>query len=377
MKKFLSLLFFFSLLLLLTSCGKKGPIQPPVVKVPQKIEDFEAKQQGDKIILRWKNPLSYSDGSPLPEIKEIEIWLLEESRESKESVEESSLQQRETPPKISLEDFKKKSRLEKIIKKEKFPEHRPKYSKDALEFGYLYKLLEENFTLKCLIFALRVKDRRGKLSEFSKLLSVKPRIVPLPPQEVQSALYQDRIEIHWKEPERNIDNSSPAKVKGYHIYRRKEGELFSRLNSSVIKENKFSDTDFLFGETYYYMVRASLTESPPFWESAGSGTTEVLAEDIFAPQAPSGLISVAGEDFVSLSWDINKEKDLQGYKVWRKEEGQEEYILLTPQPIQENIYNDYAVEKSRIYHYAITAQDINGNESEKSETLSEEIKEER
>jgi len=376
MKKFLLLLIISFLLFLFPSCGKKGPIQPPVIKVPQKIEDFEAKQQGDKIILRWKNPVSYSDGSPLSEIKEIEIWLLEEPGKSKEAAEESSQEEQERLPQISWQDFKENSKLEKAIKKEKFSEYLRKHSKDSLEFEYLYKLPEENFTLKRLIFALKVEDRRGKSSEFSKLLSVKPRIVSLPPQEVQSTLYKDRIEIHWKEPERNIDNSSPAKVKGYNIYRRKEGELFNRVNSSLIKENKFSDTDFVFGETYYYMVRASCTESSPFWESAGSGTTEVLAEDIFAPQAPSGLISIAGEDFVSLSWDVNKEKDLQGYKVWRKEEGQEEYILLTPQPTRENIYNDYAVEKNKRYHYAITAQDINGNESEKSETQSEEIKEE-
>ena len=376
MKKFLSLLFFFSFLLLLTSCGKKGPIQPPVVKIPQKIEDFEAKQQGDKIILRWKNPLSYSDGSPLSEIKDIEIWMLEEPEKSKEAAEESFLEEKERLPQISLQDFKENSKLEKAIKKEKLSEYLRKHSKDSREFEYLYKLPEENFTLKRLIFALKVKDRRGKSSEFSELLSVKPRIVSLPPQEVQATLYPDRIEIYWEEPERNIDNSYPAIVKGYNIYRRKEGELFSRVNSSLIKEYKFSDTDFLFGETYYYMIRASCTESSPFWESVDSATTEVLAEDIFAPQAPSGLICIAEEDFVSLSWDVNEEKDLKGYKVWRKEEGQEEYILLTSQLIRENIYNDYAVEKNKRYHYAITAQDINGNESEKSATQSEEVKEE-
>jgi len=371
-----TLIIFFSLLLVLSFCGKKGPIQPPIIRIPQKVKNFEAKQRGDRIILHWTNPVAYSDGSPLSEIKEIEIWLWEKPIKLKETTEESSQEKRKSPPKISLEEFKEKSILEKVIEKEKFPEHQRHFNQVSLGFEYLYKLPESNFALKRFIFALKVKDKRKKSSEFSKMRSVKPRIIPLPPREVQSAVYEDRIEIHWKEPERNIDDSTPAEVKGYNIYRKKEGEFFSRLNSSLIKENKYSDKDFLYGDVYLYMVRASSTGSSPFWESADSGTTEVLAEDIFTPKAPTGLISGAGEDFISLSWDINKEKDLLGYRVWRRGEAQEEYILLTSQAIQENIYNDYAVEKNERYHYAITAQDINGNESEKSETVSEEIKEE-
>jgi hypothetical protein len=83
-----TLIIFSSLILILSFCGKKGPIQPPVIKVPQKIENPEAKQRGDNILLRWANPTAYSDGSPLSEIKEIEIWLLEETEESEESAEE-------------------------------------------------------------------------------------------------------------------------------------------------------------------------------------------------------------------------------------------------------------------------------------------------
>jgi predicted small lipoprotein YifL len=371
-----TLLIFFSLLLALSSCGKKGPIQPPVIKVPQQVENFEAKQRGDRIILHWANPEAYSDGSALSEIKEIEIWLLEETRESKETTEKASQEEKKAPPKISLEEFKERSKLEKVIKRDEFPDFQLQFNKDSFGFEYGYELPEKNLTLKRYIFALKVKDKRDKSSDFSKRLSVKPRIIPLPPQEVQLALHEDRIEICWREPEKNIDHSSPAGVRGYNIYRKKDGEFFNRLNSSLIKENKYSDKDFLFGEVYHYLVRASSTESSPFWESADSGTVKILAEDVFAPAPPSGLILVAGEDFISLSWDISREKDLVGYNVWRTDENQEEYLLLTLQPIRENIYNDYAVEKNKRYHYAITAQDVKGNESEKTETRSEEIREE-
>ncbi len=55
-------------------------------------------------------------------------------------------------------------------------------------------------------------------------------------------------------------------------------------------------------------------------------------------------------------------------------EGKDEFVLLTPQPIAENAFNDTTVEKDKRYHYAVTAQDNSGNESRKSESVSEIIK---
>jgi fibronectin type 3 domain-containing protein len=102
---------------------------------------------------------------------------------------------------------------------------------------------------------------------------------------------------------------------------------------------------------------------------------EVLAKDTFAPAVPSGLVSIATEDFISISWDANLEKDLAGYRVWRKMEGKDKYISLTPLPIQGNAFNDTSVEKNNKYYYAITAQDKSGNESPKSESVSQATKE--
>jgi fibronectin type 3 domain-containing protein len=47
---------------------------------------------------------------------------------------------------------------------------------------------------------------------------------------------------------------------------------------------------------------------------------------------------------------------------------------LTPEPIRENTYNDSIVEKNKRYYYAITALDESGNESPKSKSVSEVIK---
>jgi len=55
-------------------------------------------------------------------------------------------------------------------------------------------------------------------------------------------------------------------------------------------------------------------------------------------------------------------------------EGEDEYISLTPLPIQENAFNDTNVEKNMRYYYAVSAQDKSGNESPKSQSVSQAIK---
>jgi len=367
MKRFSLFLIPLFLLFTFVFCGKKGPILPPVKKIPQKVEVFEIAQRGEKIILEWENPAAYTDGSSLSNISEIEIWLVEQERESagKTSGGDS---------KVTLAEFERIARPAVSIKKERFSEYQTKRGDAPGKFRYFYELTGKDFTPKNLTFGLRVKDRKKRKSAFSDLLSVGPEIISLPPAGIKATVFKDRIEITWNQPEKNIDQSSPPKFKGYNIYKLDEAGLVHRLNSQLVKDRKYSDKDFLLGEVCRYFLRAVVSEAPPLSESDDSEMIEVLARDTFAPAVPSGLVSIAAEDFISISWDANLEEDLAGYRVWRKMEGEEEYISLTPQPIQENAFNDTNVEKNKRYYYAVTAQDKSGNESPKSESVSQAIK---
>jgi len=353
MKRF-SLLFILLFLFLLSSfCGKKGPLLPPLAKIPNKVEVFDAVQRGGKVLLEWENPQTYIDGSLLT-IDAVEAWLYETEKES-----------------AGEKEFEAKARLVASIGKEKLPEHRISKSDALSRLRFGYELTQRDFGSKNLVFGLRVADKKKRKSEFSELHSLRPIVLPLPPQRVQASVFQDRIEIKWEAPKTNIDQSSPAYLKGCNIYRA-DGEGFpQRLNPELVKGEKYEDKSFVFERPYRYFIRASATELPPFIESDDSERVEVLPRDIFPPASPSGLVSASVENLISLSWDTNKEKDLAGYRVWRKAEGEADFVLLTPEVIQENAYSDTRVEKDKRYYYAITAQDKSGNESQKSEAISE------
>lgn len=362
MKRFFYLLIILILVFFCVFCGKKGPILAPLIKIPGKIEAVNAIQKGDKIILTWKNPATYSEGSPMSEVESVEIWLLKEDEDSS---------RKEMP--VKLEKFEEIAELILSIKNEKFPEYQK--AKFHGEFNYYYCLAPEEFVSKRLIFSLRIKDRRKKESAFSELIYVKPKILSLPPINIRASVFEDRIEIQWDFPEGNIDQSLPPELEGYNIYRKEGDGIPIRLNTKLIKEEKYEDKGFLFGGNYFYFIRTSSTDSSPYLESDDSETIEVLAKDIFPPSQPNGLVAVAGENIIALSWNANQEEDLAGYRVWRKEEGEDEYKLLDPRIIKGSTYNDITIGKNKRYYYAVTAQDKSRNESQKSGSVSEVVKE--
>jgi len=371
MKKFSFNLIIFPILLLFVSCGKKGPIYPPIVKAPKRVENFEMIQRGKTIRLRWQNPTVYEDGASLEKIGELEVWLAKEDRSAAEDEKEK---QHVNVEEISEKDFQKKAELILTIKGDELPSYTGEEVESTPVYRYFYQIEDKDFLSKKYLFSLRISDRKNRESGFSEILSVEPLVLPLPPQNLLLSVHADHIKLMWDAPEKNIDDSSPPNVSGYNIYRINQEGSTTCLNDALINGTEFRDLRFLFDEPYQYYVRASATPSAPYLESSDSEYVRILPKDTFPPQRPVGMTVMSGMGAISLTWDKNMDKDFWGYRVWRKEEGEEEYALLTPEPIRENTFTDTSVEKNRRYHYTVTSLDKLGNESEKSDPVSEIIK---
>jgi hypothetical protein len=354
MKRKLVLASLGGLLLLSPGCGKKGPLLTPLVLVPQRVETVKAFQRGSRILLEWTFSGKFIDGRPLEGPSEIEIWLQQRADGAAPSSSASS-----------AGDFS--SRAERLAAV-------PVVSNVA-EGKYAYALIPGAWEKKTFVFALRVREsRRQRLSEFSDEVSVRPGKLPLPPTVIRAEVLADRVEIRWEAAAKNFDGSTPVVVQAFHIYRTDSAGT-RRLAAIPSPATEWADRDFQFGKAYRYVVRAAATTAEPALESDDSPAIDVLPKDIFPPAAPAGLLAASGPDAITLVWEAVADKDLGGYKVWRKEEGRADFICLTDKPIIENTYTDRAVEKEKRYTYAIAAVDTQGNESPKSAAVSEMIKE--
>jgi hypothetical protein len=342
-----------------SGCGKKGELLPPLVRTPMKPEAATVLQRGATLFVGWKNPVKSVDGMPLSGVSEAEIWALEQDRAEAGK------------GRTTAGDFEGKARLAAALKGADLTTLRKEKANDEAGFVYPYSLAGKKPASLKISFAVRVRDTRSRTSLFSEPVDFEPRVGPAPPSELAARVLEDKIELVWKAPAANFDGSTPVTVSGYNIYRRAGDGPEKVVNPSLVTAAKFEDPDIVFGIPVRYFVRASATEKPPYFESEDSEVRELVPEDTFPPAPPAGVVTVTGHGSVSLSWEANREKDLAGYRVRRREEGETEDVLLTPALLLENAYTDPTIEKGKRYRYSMSAVDIRGNESARTEAVVE------
>lgn len=84
------------------------------------------------------------------------------------------------------------------------------------------------------------------------------------------------------------------------------------------------------------------------------------------PFPPDGVFSVTGDRVVSIYWNANWEEDLAGYAVYRSVADEGPYDHLADVGASTTLYDDFNVNNSETWFYAVTAFDRAGNESDLS-----------
>jgi hypothetical protein len=140
-----------------------------------------------------------------------------------------------------------------------------------------------------------------------------------------------------------------------------------QIATTVMPE--YQDVGFDYGKTYAYLVRSVIQVQGAALESSDSPLLVLTPKDTFPPAAPQELVAAvlpgetSGAQVVDLSWSINLETDLAGYRVYRSEQGGTRGQLLTPELLLTPAYRDRSVRTGQKYWYSVTAVDKAGNES--------------
>jgi fibronectin type 3 domain-containing protein len=81
---------------------------------------------------------------------------------------------------------------------------------------------------------------------------------------------------------------------------------------------------------------------------------------------------VGQQPFVDLIWTPGTENDLAGYNVYRREESGQP-VRINAELVKTQAYKDSSVQSGKKYLYSVSAVDIRGNESGRSEEASEQV----
>jgi hypothetical protein len=212
-------------------------------------------------------------------------------------------------------------------------------------------MLENGGTGWTLRYAVRVRDRRGRPSP----LVVAQDLVPVTPRAAPTGLVaeatSDGIRLSWTPP------SDAADAK-YNLYRASGDEPFpdGPVHAGALTTPEYLDGAVTLGTSYRYRVRALAADGAPPRESESTEEVRVVAVDRFAPGAPAGLVAVQEGKAVRLFWNPGEERDLLGYRLYRRV-GESEWSPHGPDVITEPTALDEDVRPGDRVTYRVTAVD--------------------
>ena len=128
---------------------------------------------------------------------------------------------------------------------------------------------------------------------------------------------------------------------------------------------EFLDDSAQYGSLYRYYVMALASETQRSVVSDPSAPLTPV--DIFPPDVPAGVTAAAGVSTIQLAWQRNTETDFKGYNVYRSVgDGRFEKVASL---IEAPAFSDPQAEPGKTYRYQISAVDVLGNESARSEVV--------
>jgi len=199
-------------------------------------------------------------------------------------------------------------------------------------------------------YAVRVVDRRGRISPLASSPTIVPVAPPPVPTGVRAEAVAQGIALHW---------TGAGEDARYRVYRAVgDGPIDEKpRNPAALAEATFVDEDVALGTLYRYVVRAEAPGEGPSRESASSAEIALRAEDRFAPRAPERLVVVQEGPFVRLFWDPGAERDLVGYEIERAV-GEGDWVALTgAEPVRDARYLDRDVAVGQRIRYRVFAVD--------------------
>lgn len=347
---------------LLMSCAQTGPPLPPSLELPRPPSDLRAVRKGNAVTLAWSEPRLTTDRQSVRYLGPTRIC-----RTTAEEMTECGPPVGETPPPAR--------------RSPQPPQPLPQTTTDMLP----PELEEQNPTGE-VAYAVEVLNRDGRSAGLSNRVHVAAAPVWLPPTDLGVELNDDGAALTWTAA------GETQNVSGLHhryrIYRREENAAKDAIAGEVpAAENgpmRFLDSSFEWGKTYFYRVTVvtvvAQAKGEVQVEGDDSPPVRVIAHDVFPPAVPTGLQAVASGEgqkpFVDVIWAPVTNPDLAGYNVYRREPDATA-TKLNSDLVKSPAYRDSTAVPGKAYSYSVSAVDVRGNESAKSEEASETVPEER
>ena len=338
-------------------CGSPGVPLPPSLELARPVTDLRAARKGNTVTLTWSPPTQTTEQRNINRAQTVEI----------------------------CRAFAGMKQCGVPVAKIPFPKPAPKQTQRSQQETYTDELppnLPTGQAIANIYYAVSVVNSYRRSAGLSNQAQV-PAVPTLsPPENFQAQLTPDGVKLSWNPiPPPNV----PSLRFVYRIYRRPAGTQSDAVIGEMPVENEsapsFLDHGLEWEKTYDYRatVVTNIGEADGGEQQVEGDDTPVVrivAHDVFPPATPTGLQAVFSgpgqKPFIDLVWTPDSEPDLAGYNVYRHQAGAQ------PEKINKDVvssptYRDTEVSAGREYTYSVSAVDVRGNESSRSEEASESV----
>jgi hypothetical protein len=342
----------------LTGCAVPGAPLPPSLDIPKFVGDLKAVRKGETVTLTWTTPSETTDGELIRRPGKMLVQrALARGRDSE--------LQFQTITELPLEAALKDDHGEVTTAKDSLAE--------------LLRTGNADFA----VYTVLAQGHSGKSFGLPNRSSI-PLVPTLPPpQRVSAQPVPAGILLHWDEFGPPPGLSRLGAQYAYKVMRRQQGAGEGVLVKQLSAGNhgmEFVDTGIEWEKSYQYWITPVT-----LWQDNGrkgqvegddSAVVDVMAHDSFPPASPAGLEAVftaaPPNSFIDLTWTANTENDLAGYNVYRHTANTPP-VKINSELVKTPRFPDPGVQPATKYFYSVTAVDLRGNESAKSQETSETV----
>jgi hypothetical protein len=356
----------------LAGCGTPGVPLPPSLELPKPVTDLRAARKADKVYLSWSVPTQTTDGQTVRRLGPAQICRAIDSVIKECGTPAGTIPPASVPQSGSAQG-----------KKAQGKSSNPATKIQASFVDTIPPEIQKENPTGHITYAVSVLSEDGRSAGLSNQVQVPATPTLPPPAGFQAQVTADGIVLSWAESPEGHDFPQLRYV--YRVYRREEGSDSSNAIGEIPLDAsaraQMIDHGFEWEQTYNYRVTVVTLISAagkPQAEVEGDDTPEVkvFAHDSFPPTVPSGLEAVASgvgqQPFVDLIWAPNTDADLAGYNINRHEEGSKP-VKINSEVVKTPAFRDTTVAGGKKYFYSVSAVDLRGNESARSEDASETV----
>ncbi len=176
------------------------------------------------------------------------------------------------------------------------------------------------------------------------------------PEGVTAKIGDGQVTVHWKPVTAYMDGSKVDMPVEYQVLRSKGGQGFVALGKPL-SGTEYVDRMVVNNQKYFYKIQSILLFDGNTVNGSTSEGVNVVPVDLTPPVPPTSVTVIAVEGGNKVYWEKSMERDVAGYRIYRRAADQQKPVLLGETNVGAVSFTDSHVPAGIRVYYSVTAID--------------------